>query len=65
MPGETLAAEQGHAPLPVAGIRRGLLDSPVTVKARGGILEIAWNGYGHDVMMTGPAVIVFNGEIDL
>lgn len=63
--GETLACGTGACAAAVAGIRRGLLDSPVTVKARGGILEIAWNGYGHDVMMTGPAVIVFNGEIDL
>ncbi len=63
--GETLACGTGACAAVVAGIRRKLLDSPVTVKARGGTLEIAWNGNGHDVMMTGPAVIVFNGEIDL
>ena len=59
------AGETGACAAVVAGIRRKLLDSPVTVKARGGTLEIAWNGNGHEVMMTGPAVIVFNGEIDL
>lgn len=63
--GETLACGTGACAAVVAGIRRKLLDSPVTVKARGGTLEIAWNGNGHEVMMTGPAVIVFNGEIDL
>ena len=63
--GETLACGTGACAAAVSGIRRGLLDSPVMVKARGGTLEITWNGNGHDVMMTGPAVIVFNGEIDL
>ncbi|EEO28942.1 diaminopimelate epimerase [Oxalobacter paraformigenes] len=63
--GETLACGTGACAAVVAGIRRKLLDSPVTVKARGGTLEITWNGNGHEVTMTGPAVIVFNGEIDL
>ena len=63
--GETLACGTGACAAVVAGIRRKLLDSPVTVKARGGTLEIAWNGNGQEVTMTGPAVIVFNGEIDL
>lgn len=63
--GETLACGTGACAAVVSGIRRGLLDSPVTVKARGGTLKIAWYGEGHDVMMSGPAVIVFNGEIDL
>lgn len=63
--GETLACGTGACAAVVAGIRRKLLDSPVTVKARGGTLEIAWNGNGHEVTMTGLAVIVFNGEIDL
>lgn len=63
--GETLACGTGACAAAVAGIRRKLLDSPVTVKARGGTLEIAWEGDGHNVMMTGPAVIVYNGEIDL
>lgn len=63
--GETLACGTGACAAVVSGIRRGLLDSPVTVKARGGTLKIAWNGEGNDVMMTGPATIVFHGEIDL
>ena len=63
--GETLACGTGACAAVVSGIRRGLLDSPVTVKARGGTLKIAWNGKGNNVMMTGPATIVFHGEIDL
>jgi diaminopimelate epimerase len=49
----------------VAGIRRGLLDSPVRVDARGGQLSIAWAGEGQPVYLTGPAVTVFEGEITL
>jgi len=49
----------------VAGIRRGLLDSPVAVQTHGGVLSIAWDGAGSPVMMTGPAVSVFEGEIEL
>jgi len=49
----------------VAGIRRGLLDSPVRVMTRGGDLNIAWGGPGRPVLMTGPAVTVFTGEIEL
>jgi len=35
------------------------------VSARGGELSIAWQGADAPVMMTGPAVTVFTGEIDL
>ena len=59
--GETLACGTGASAAVVAGIRRGLLDSPVRVRTRGGWLTIAWEGDGHPVMMTGPAVTVFEG----
>jgi diaminopimelate epimerase len=49
----------------VAGILRGLVASPVRVETRGGELEIAWAGLGAPVLMTGPAVTVFDGEMDL
>jgi diaminopimelate epimerase len=49
----------------VAGIERGVLRSPVRVSARGGELHIAWEGAQNDVLMTGPAVTVFEGQIDL
>ena len=63
--GETLACGTGACAAVVSGIQRGLLESPVRVEARGGILSIAWQGEGSNVMMTGPAVIVFNGTIEL
>ena len=63
--GETLACGTGTCAAAVAGIRRGLLDSPVRISARGGELSIAWQGPGQPVLMTGPAVTVFEGTIDL
>lgn len=63
--GETLACGTGACAAVVAGIRRGLLDSPVRVSTRGGELTIAWAGPAQPVRMTGPAVTVFTGEIEL
>ena len=63
--GETLACGTGACAAVVAGIRRGLLDSPVQVSARGGELSIAWDGGVAPVMLSGPAVTVFQGEITL
>jgi diaminopimelate epimerase len=63
--GETLACGTGACAAVVAGILRGLLTSPVAVQTRGGELTISWNGVGSTVRMTGPAVSVFEGEIDI
>ena len=63
--GETLACGTGACAAVVSGIARGLLDSPVRVVTRGGELTIAWDGTGTPVLMTGPAVTVFTGEIEL
>ena len=63
--GETLACGTGACAAVVTGISRGLLDSPVRVSTRGGDLSIAWAGKGLPVLMTGPAVTVFTGEIEL
>jgi diaminopimelate epimerase len=60
--GETLSCGTGACAAVVAGIRRGLLDSPVRVATRGGGLMIAWAGDTAPVMMTGPAETVFEGE---
>ena len=64
--GETLACGTGACAAVVSGIRRGLLDSPVKVHTRGGNLQIAWGGFinnvAQPVIMTGPAVTVFEGE---
>jgi diaminopimelate epimerase len=63
--GETLACGSGACAAVVAGIKLGLLDSPVLVSMRGGELNILWNGNQSDVMMTGPAEPIFDGELDL
>jgi diaminopimelate epimerase len=64
--GETLACGTGACAAAVAGIRRGLLDSPVRVSMLGGELSITWAGTSSDpVMMTGPATTVFTSEIEL
>lgn len=66
--GETLACGTGACAAVVSGIRRGMLDSPVKVHTRGGDLQIAWDGTGSNVaepvIMTGPAITVFEGEIE-
>jgi diaminopimelate epimerase len=49
----------------VAGIQLGWLDNRVDVHTRGGPLLIEWPDAGSGVLMTGPAVTVFEGEIEL
>jgi diaminopimelate epimerase len=66
--GETLACGTGACAAVAAGIRRGLLDSPVTVETHGGTLTIAWDGARDEtapLTMAGPAATVFEGEIEL
>jgi diaminopimelate epimerase len=63
--GETLACGTGACAAAVAGMQLGLLESPVLVNTRGGQLTIAWNGGDSSVMMTGPAEIVFEGQIEI
>lgn len=63
--GETLACGTGACAAVVAGINLGLLDSQVIVSTRGGELTISWQGQDEPVWMTGPAVTVFEGEINL
>ena len=63
--GETLACGTGACAAVVAGIRSGRLDARVDVETRGGLLTIEWQGLGQPVRMTGPAVTVFAGEIDI
>lgn len=61
--GETLACGTGACAAAVAGIRRGLLDTPVRVHTRGGVLEIDWQD--NRPRMTGPATTVFTGTVDV
>jgi diaminopimelate epimerase len=65
--GETLACGTGACAAVVAGIRLGLLDELVKVQTRGGALYIEWSSQAPNasVWMTGPAVTVFAGSIDI
>ncbi len=76
--GETLACGTGACAATVAGIRMGLLDSPVRVHARGGLLDVSWEEqqqpsvgpgaaatYAGRVLLTGPAEKIFDGQIEL
>lgn len=63
--GETLACGTGACAAVVSGIRLGELQSPVLVHTRGGDLNIGWAGGNTPVLMTGPAEIVFEGEIEV
>lgn len=63
--GETLACGTGACAAVVAGVLNGLTNEKVTVKLLGGILEIEWNRKENLVFMTGPAVTVFEGEIEI
>ena len=61
--GETLACGTGACAAVVSGIRQGLLTSPVTVDTRGGQLLVGWDGT--HVHLTGPAMTVFEGSLDI
>jgi diaminopimelate epimerase len=65
--GETLACGTGACAAVAAGVRRGLLDTPVKVHTHGGTLTICWNGEHENtpLLMAGPAATVFEGEIEL
>lgn len=62
--GPTLACGTGACAVAVAGILKGLVQSPVQVNLPGGSLSIQWDGHG-SVMMTGPATYVFAGMFPL
>lgn len=63
--GETMSCGTGACAAVVAGILRGLLDNVVQVATHGGVLTVSWDGEDKPVMMTGPAITVFEGEINL
>ena len=66
--GETLACGTGACAALVAAVLTGRADRKATVELRGGNLEIEWRESGAEanhVMMTGEAVEVFRGEIEL
>ena len=62
---ETLACGSGACAAVVIDIEQGLLDHEVRVDLPGGELNISWFGRGQPVFMTGPAISVFDGTINL
>ncbi|MGZ5012128.1 MAG: diaminopimelate epimerase [Methylobacter sp.] len=62
---ETLACGSGACAAVVVGIEHHLLDHTVSVDLPGGTLTINWAGRGEPVLMTGPAISVFEGQITL
>lgn len=63
--GETLACGTGACAVLVASVLNNVSERKATVKLLGGDLIIEWNEKDNHVYMTGPAVKVFEGEIDL
>ncbi|HIX60177.1 MAG TPA: diaminopimelate epimerase [Candidatus Blautia gallistercoris] len=63
--GETLACGTGACAVTVASALNGYTDDQVTVQLLGGDLQIRWDRQENNVYMTGPATVVFDGEISL
>lgn len=63
--GETLACGTGACATAVAAMLNGCAQKEVTVQLSGGDLKIQWDGGREPVYMTGPAAVVFDGEIEL
>lgn len=63
--GETLACGTGTCATVVAAVLNGLTKDAVDVELLGGSLHIEWDREANLVYMTGPATVVFNGEIDI
>jgi len=62
--GLTLACGTGACATAVAAIRRRLVSSPAVVRLPGGILTIEW-APGGTIRMSGPATLVYEGEVEL
>lgn len=63
--GETLACGTGCCASVVACILNGFTDENVYVQVLGGVVQVEWNRAENIVYMTGPAVTVFDGEIEM
>lgn len=62
--GETLACGTGACAVTVACVLNGLTENEITVHLLGGDLKVRWDEAENLVYMTGPAKVVFDGEID-
>lgn len=63
--GETMACGTGACAVAAACMLNGLTEDKITVKLLGGDLQIEWDREADKIYMTGPAAVVFDGEIDL
>ena len=63
--GETRACGTGACAAVAVGRLLGLLDDRVTVHLPGGDLSIEWPGESNELLMTGPATMVFEGKINI
>ena len=63
--GETLACGSGACAAVVASVLNSHCDRKVTVKLRGGDLQIEWRREDGHVSMTGPAEKVFEGVVEI
>lgn len=63
--GETLACGTGCCAAAVACVLNGKTDTYVTVEVPGGEIDVFWDQKENRVYMTGPAVTVFEGDVDL
>jgi diaminopimelate epimerase len=63
--GETLACGSGACAAVAVGRIQGLLAPRVQVILPGGALMVSWNGQGQPLWMSGPAVTIFEGRIEL
>ena len=61
--GETLSCGTGACAVLVAGVLNDLTDRQVTVKLIGGDLLAQWREDTGEILLTGPAVHVFDGEV--
>lgn len=63
--GLTQACGSGACSAVVAGAMRGVLARTCDVELPGGVLRVRWDSDSGRVSMTGPAVVVFAGSIDV
>ena len=63
--GETFSCGTGACAAAVAGNLKGLVGSRTEVNLLGGELEIEWKNTTSPVVMTGAAILVYNGVIIL
>ncbi len=63
--GETLACGTGACAAVAVGRRQGLLEPEVRVDLPGGTTRVSWAGPGTEIWLTGPAISVFSGEVNI